>query len=55
MPFGLNKSGAVFLRMVRELLKGLQHVERFIGDRTVHAPESQREGLFDVVTTVLDQ
>ena len=35
MPFGVNKSGAVFCRMVRELLQGLPNVESYIDDLTI--------------------
>ena len=34
MPFGLNKSGAVFCGMVRERLQGLPNVESYIDDLT---------------------
>ena len=51
MPFGLNKSGAVFCRMVRELLQGLPNVESYIDDLTIHTPDW--EGHIDAVRRVL--
>ena len=53
MPFGLNKSGAVFCRMVRELLQGLPNVESYIDDLTIHTPDW--EGHLDAVRRVLER
>ena len=53
MPFGLNKSGAVFCRMVRELLQGLPNVESYIDDLTIHIPDW--EGHLDAVRRVLER
>ena len=39
MPFGLNKSGTVFCRMVRERLQGLPNVDSYIDDPTLHTPD----------------
>ena len=53
MPFGLNKSGAVFCRMVRELLQGLPNVESYIDYLTIHTPDW--EGHLDAVRRVLER
>ena len=53
MPFGLNKSGAVFCRMVRELLQGLPNVESYIDELTIHTPDW--EGHLDAVRRVLER
>ena len=53
MPFGLNKSGAVFCRMVRELLQGLPNVESYIDDLTIQTPDW--EGHLDAVRRVLER
>ena len=53
MPFGLNKSGAVFCRIVRELLQGLPNVESYIDDLTIHTPDW--EGHLDAVRYVLER
>ena len=53
MAFGLNKSGAVFCRMVRELLQGLSNVESYIDDLTIHTPEWEEH--LDAVRHVLDR
>ena len=53
MPFGLNKSGAVFCRMVRELLQGLPKVESHIADLTIHTPDW--EGHLDAVRRELER
>ena len=53
MPFGLNKSGVVFCRMVRELLQGLPNVESYIDDLTIHTPDW--EGHLDAVRRVLER
>ena len=53
MPFGLNKFGAVFCRMVRELFQGLPNVESYIDDLTIHTPDW--EGHLDAVRRVLER
>ena len=53
MPFGLNKYGAVFCRMVRELLQGLPNVESYIYDLTIHTLDW--EGHLDAVRRVLER
>ena len=53
LPFGLNKYGAVFCRMVRELLQGLPNVESYIDDMTIHTIDW--EGHLDAVRRVLER
>ena len=53
MPFGLNKSGALFCRMVRELLQGFPNVDSYIDDLTIHTPEW--EGYLNAVRCVLER
>ena len=53
MSFGLNKSGAVFCRMLRELLQGIPNVESYIDDLTIHTPCWEEH--LDVVRRVLDR
>ena len=53
MPFGLNKSGAEFCRMVRERMQGLSNVDSYIDDLTIHTPDW--EGHLDAVRRVLDR
>ena len=36
MPFGLVNSGALFCRMMRVLLKGLENTDNFVDDIIVH-------------------
>ena len=38
MPFGLVNSGASFSRIMRTLLKGLDHVDNYIDDILIHTP-----------------
>ena len=51
MPFGLNTSGAVFCRMIRELLQGLPNVVSYIDHVTIHT--TYWEGHLDAVMLVL--
>lgn len=38
MPFGLNKAGVVFCRMIRKLLMGLANVKSYTDDLVIHTP-----------------
>ena len=53
MPFGFNKSGALFCKIVRELLQGLPNVESYIDDLTINTPDW--EGHLDAVRHVLER
>ena len=39
MPFGLVNASAIFCRMVRKLLEGLDHVESYVDDLIVHTED----------------
>ena len=56
MPFGLVNSGATFSRMMRKLLKGLDNVDNYLDDVTVHTQtwEQHLEALRGLLTRLRD-
>jgi hypothetical protein len=51
MPFGLVNSGATFVRMMRKLLMGMDHVHSYIDDILIHTPTWEQH--VQVVTDLL--
>ena len=56
MPFGLVNSGATFSWMMQKLLKGLNNVDNYVDDVTVHTQtwEQHLEALGGLLTRLRD-